>query len=74
MIDTGPGIPAPQRQRVFEPHQRGGDSLGFGLGLAICHDLCQRFGWRLELSSPEAAAASPPQRPGTRALVAFASS
>lgn len=39
VVDTGPGVPEPDRERVFEPYvraandERGG---GLGLGLAIC--------------------------------------
>ena len=36
VIDTGPGIPAGQREEIFRPFQRRGDSPGgLGLGLAI---------------------------------------
>ena len=62
--DDGPGIPAARRESVMEPHQRGADSGGFGLGLAICRDLCTRFGWRLELADGE-------HGRGTRAQVWF---
>ena len=47
--DSGPGIPLERRQKVLEPHQQGGSSQGFGLGLAIVRDLCERFGWTLSL-------------------------
>lgn len=63
--DSGSGIPASRRQEVLEAHRRGQDSAGFGLGLAICHDLCERFDWRLELLEPEGPG------PGTRAVVHF---
>ncbi|HVO88266.1 MAG TPA: sensor histidine kinase N-terminal domain-containing protein [Casimicrobiaceae bacterium] len=37
VTDTGPGVPADERERVFEPFYRGKDtvSVGTGLGLAI---------------------------------------
>ena len=36
VIDQGPGIPAGQREHLFQPFQRRGDSAGgLGLGLAI---------------------------------------
>lgn len=40
--DTGPGIPADQRTRVFEKFTQGEDGRskgGFGLGLNICHKI-----------------------------------
>ncbi len=44
--DNGPGIPAAQRARVFEPFYRlpGSTAEGSGLGLAIVHTLVQRLG------------------------------
>ncbi len=36
VVDHGPGIPAADRERVFEPFQRLGDgATGVGLGLAV---------------------------------------
>lgn len=68
VVDSGPGIDSKRLQDVLEPHQRGEGSQGFGLGLSICRDLCQRFGWKLEL-----AAAHEDGGPsvGTRASVRF---
>ena len=48
VTDSGPGIPA-DAGPLLEPFERGADSSGFGLGLSICRDLCERFGWALEL-------------------------
>lgn len=41
VIDHGPGLPAEQRERMFEPFQRLGDSSpgGLGLGLAVAQGL-----------------------------------
>jgi signal transduction histidine kinase len=50
--DAGPGVPAEERERIFERFQRGsatGGEEGFGLGLAIGRELAQRLGGRLEL-------------------------
>ncbi len=52
--DNGPGIPAPDRERIFEkfyrldPEQTSGVS-GSGLGLYICRELVERMGGELWL-------------------------
>ena len=51
VADTGPGIASDELAHVLEPHVRGADSPGHGLGLDIVQRLCERFGWRLELQS-----------------------
>ena len=51
--DTGPGIPAAERERVFERFYRGAGGRtsgpGTGLGLAIVAELAERWGGRVEL-------------------------
>jgi signal transduction histidine kinase len=52
VIDDGPGIPAEERQRIFESFYRVDDSLarltsGAGLGLAICQGLVRAHGGRI---------------------------
>jgi signal transduction histidine kinase len=50
--DSGPGIPAEDRARVFDRFYRrdgSGDSTGSGLGLAIVQAIAQRHGARIEL-------------------------
>jgi len=54
VIDQGPGIPASQRDRIFEHFQRLEDPLtmrtgGVGLGLFIARQLTEAMGGRLEL-------------------------
>lgn len=52
--DTGPGIPAAGRERLFEPFVQGGypgRQGGTGLGLAICRRLVGLMGGELALAS-----------------------
>lgn len=45
VIDHGPGIPAADRDQVFQPFQRLGDSgTGLGLGLALARGLVEAMG------------------------------
>jgi two-component system sensor histidine kinase KdpD len=41
VVDHGPGVPAHDRERIFEPFQRGADGRGAGLGLAIARGFAQ---------------------------------
>jgi signal transduction histidine kinase/CheY-like chemotaxis protein len=48
--DTGPGLPASLRDRLFEPFQRGrDDGQGTGLGLSITHALARSMAGDLRL-------------------------
>ena len=50
VADSGPGVPASQRERIFRPFwSRGGG--GTGLGLAIASELAGALGGRIELES-----------------------
>ena len=59
IIDQGPGIPAPDRERVLDPfvrleESRNRDTGGSGLGLTIVRNIVARHRGRLEfLDSPE---------------------
>lgn len=51
--DTGVGIRPEELPHLFERHFRGSDSGmgGSGLGLSIVKRICDRFGWRVEISA-----------------------
>lgn len=53
--DTGPGVPEPERDRIFEEFIRlgegTGDSAGSGLGLSIARALVAHLGGRLDIES-----------------------
>lgn len=50
--DDGPGIPAPERERVLDPFYRvpGTEGVGSGLGLSIVRATVERLGGRLRLA------------------------
>jgi two-component system OmpR family sensor kinase len=52
VTDTGPGIPAEERERVFDRFYRvgGNDVPGSGLGLAIVRSIAQRYGAKIALN------------------------
>ena len=50
----GPTIPPADRQRIFQPFQRGTDerrASGTGLGLAICRSIVERHGGRIGVAA-----------------------
>jgi len=58
VADHGPGIPAAQRERIFEPFtrlesSRNSKTGGAGLGLAIVREICRGNGWEVSLDNPE---------------------
>jgi two-component system sensor histidine kinase KdpD len=52
--DQGPGVPAEQRERVFEPFVRGEGSSGTGLGLAISRAIVEGHGGRIRIADAPA--------------------
>ncbi|HEX4763381.1 MAG TPA: ATP-binding protein [Usitatibacter sp.] len=55
--DTGPGIPAAERERVFDRFYRGSEALegGSGLGLSIVRRIAERHRGKVELASASGA-------------------
>ncbi len=51
IVDTGTGIPKDIIEDITQPHVRGENSNGFGLGLSIVKSLCDRFNWRLSIQN-----------------------
>jgi signal transduction histidine kinase len=49
IADNGPGIPAAERERIFEPFVSG-KKKGTGLGLAISRKIVESYGGRIEVS------------------------
>lgn len=57
VTDSGPGIPAAQRDRVFQPFYTT-RAQGLGLGLSLCESLAAGMDGRLELADAPASGAS----------------
>nr|WP_246246452.1 HAMP domain-containing sensor histidine kinase [Isoptericola sediminis] len=58
VTDTGPGVPADQREAIFDRFHRGdpsrtADGSGSGLGLTIARAIVVELGGRLEASGPQ---------------------
>jgi signal transduction histidine kinase len=51
VADTGPGVPPPAADRVFERFFTGDAARGSGLGLAIARELADRMSGKIELRS-----------------------
>ena len=66
--DTGVGMTAEDRERIFEPFDRGDaararPAAGHGLGLAIVRRLADQFGWSVDVASAPGA--------GTKVMLGF---
>lgn len=73
VVDTGPGIPPEERERVFERFYRrsGGEQPGAGLGLSIVKRICDLHGATIRLSdagAPSADSAAGPSALGGAGL------
>lgn len=70
--DGGPGVPADERELIFERFQRGSGRSGeggFGLGLAIGRELAERMGGTLTLTAVSAGAEFALELPAARVPV-----
>jgi two-component system clock-associated histidine kinase SasA len=51
ICDSGPGIPTPEQQRIFQDRvrlpQTSGSTSGFGVGLAVCRRIAEVHGGRI---------------------------
>ncbi|MDE3121728.1 MAG: sensor histidine kinase, partial [Paracoccaceae bacterium] len=56
VADTGPGLPAPDRARLFQRFARGAGTRaeGTGLGLTIVAEVAEMFGGFVTLPDPDA--------------------
>jgi two-component system sensor histidine kinase KdpD len=71
VVDRGPGIPAAERPRIFEPFYRGRQSpgdpwTGSGLGLAIAKVFVEANGGTISVESLPVRSRAPPPRRGCR--------
>jgi two-component system sensor histidine kinase KdpD len=84
VVDAGPGVAAAERDRLFAPFQRLGDTpsgQGVGLGLAVARGLTEAMGGTLTaedtpgggltmiVSLPAEPSSAPPVTPSARAAV-----
>lgn len=54
VLDTGVGIAAEQKEKIFAPYTRASNKDGgIGMGLSIAKRICDRLGWRIELVDSE---------------------
>ncbi len=53
LSDSGPGIPAELRNRLFQPFSAGNAQSGSGLGLAICQEIVRALGGTIHLDNRE---------------------
>lgn len=49
--DTGPGLNRQDQDRLQKPYERGGQSTGHGLGLALVRELADAHGYRFQIRS-----------------------
>ncbi len=52
MIDQGPGVPATEREKIFDKFYKLGNKEGSGLGLAICRGIIEAHGGAIGMTAP----------------------
>jgi signal transduction histidine kinase len=53
VADNGAGISAEMMETIMHAYEKGPESSGEGLGLAICKQLAEQHGMRLDITSKE---------------------
>jgi PAS domain S-box-containing protein len=53
VADDGPGIPEDRQSDIFDIFDKGGDSDGTGIGLAVCQQVIERHGGEIWVDSTE---------------------
>jgi signal transduction histidine kinase len=53
ICDTGRGISGNEIGKVFQRHFKGSGSTGSGIGLSLVKRICDRYGWKIILTSNE---------------------
>ena len=53
VADNGPGIPDHRQEDIFSIFDKGGDSEGTGIGLAVCQQVVERHGGEIWVESTE---------------------
>ncbi|MFC7043809.1 sensor histidine kinase [Halonotius sp. GCM10025705] len=53
VADNGPGIPKDRQDDIFDIFNKGGDSDGTGIGLAVCQQIVERHGGDIWVESTE---------------------
>ncbi|MEL6964814.1 MAG: HAMP domain-containing sensor histidine kinase [Pseudomonadota bacterium] len=71
VLDNGPGIPAADRENIFDRFAQGGEGnrQGFGVGLALARWITEAQKGEIELVSPVPRAAALGEAPGTMVTV-----
>jgi signal transduction histidine kinase len=58
VADTGPGVPAELRERIFQPFFSTKGSGGSGIGLALCRRIVATHGGRINVEAPSGGGAA----------------
>jgi PAS domain S-box-containing protein len=69
VTDTGPGIPSELRARVFERFYQGTAGDGFGLGLAIVHNIADAIGGEVSIDDSDSGTVIRLRLPAAASLV-----